>query len=204
MKLEWAQFTAKYLAVFISAIWALCTSSDYIDKQAKALGLQNLRLSKRSIGVAEHSMAPLKLGYLWGSEGNLCTVSGKYSIENSGELPIVIDTVTFKVYELPPIKEGNFADAKVFSTTLSSQIARLTPLYTEPINHLERVGIGGRLERVYEYTIKIDSDNAYAVVANASGGLATTDGRVDEIHSFGEYELEHIATFSPCKSSPNT
>jgi hypothetical protein len=199
MKLEWTQFFAKYLVIFISAIWALCTSSDYINKQTNALELQNLRLSKNSIGVAEHLMKPVEFSSLWGSKKDLCTVNGKYTIKNSGELPIVFDSVNFKVYELPPIRENELSESGIISKTISLQVEQLTPLHSEPINQLERVGIGAQLERLYKYTIKVKPDYSYAIVANASGGLATTDGKVDKDNVFGEYELQHFVVFNPCQ-----
>lgn len=198
MKLEWAQFYAKYIVIFFTAVWTLHTGSHYLDKQSKALELNNFRLSKNSIGVAKHFMNPVTLDKLWGSEGDLCTVSGKYSIENSGELPIVFDSVTFKVYELPSIRERDLTESRVISNILSLQVRNMAPLHSDQINQIERIGIGGRLERIYKYTIKIIPGNTYAVVANASGGLATTTGKVDKKNIFGEYELEHIVVFSPC------
>ncbi|HCS27801.1 MAG TPA: hypothetical protein DIW43_10120 [Spongiibacteraceae bacterium] len=199
MKLEWAQFFAKYLVIFISAIWALCTSSDYISKQTNALELHNLRLSKNSIGVAEHFMSPISSGSLWGEHNDLCTVSGKYMIKNSGELPVAFEAVTFNLYEIPPIKESELSGSGVISKTISLQIANASPLYSETINQIERIGIGGQLERLFKYTIKIKEAYSYAVVSNASGGLATTNGKVDMKNQFGEYEMQHVVLFNPCQ-----
>jgi hypothetical protein len=199
MKLEWALFFAKYLVIFMSAVWALGTSSDYIDKQTNALELNNLRLSKNSIGVAEHFMTPISNSPRWGVHSDLCTVNGKYMIKNSGELPIVFESVTFGLYELPPIRESELDDSGVISKTISLQLANATPLYSESINQIERVSIGGQLERLFKYTIRIKEAYSYAIVANASGGLTTTSGKVDEKSQFGEYEMQHIAIFNPCR-----
>lgn len=200
MEIEWAKFFAKYAVIAISSLWILFTGTDYIDKQRAALELKNERLSKKSIGIAEHFLS-LNYTYkdeLWGEKYNLCTIGGKYTVKNTGELPISFDSIVFSVYALPPIDENELDENGIVSKTISLQLDKLTPLKVEPINILERVGIKGQLERLYSYTISIKPDHLYVVVANASGGLSTTNGLVDKGNMFGARELEHIVVGNIC------
>jgi hypothetical protein len=200
VKIEWAQFFIKYSVIAISSLWLLFTGTDYINKKRAALELKNERLSKHSIGIAEHFLL-LNDTYkdeLWGGEGNLCTISGKYIIKNTGELPISFDSVVFSIYALPPTDESELDEKGIVSKTISLELDRLEPLKTESINILERVGINGQLERLYNYTLLTKPKYLYVVVANASGGLSTTKGSVDESNMFGVRELEHIVVGNIC------
>jgi len=200
MKIEWAQFFAKYLVIGASALWLLFTGTDYINKQRAALELKNERLSRNSIGIAEHflSLNDTYKDERWGHQSNLCTISGKYTVKNTGELPISFDSVVFSVYALAPTDESELDERGIVSKTISLQLDQLEPLKIEPIYILERVGMNGQLERSYSYTIAIRPKYLYAVVANANGGLSTTKGSLDENNMFGTRELEHIVVGKIC------
>jgi len=145
MKLEWAEFFAKYTVISIAALWALCTGTDYLNKQSAELELKNKRLSRNSIGLVDHTLSLNAQGSLWGTNNDLCTISGKYALKNIGDLPVVFELVKFKVYALPPIQESELNDQGVISKTVSLQVNNLTPIHSESIEQLERVGVAGQL-----------------------------------------------------------
>ena len=200
MNLSWAEFTAKYLVIIVSAGWVLLSGTELINKKLKQQELKIKLISKDQIGLVDHSLTLKESGSIWGSGNDLCTITGKYTLKNTGVLPVIFESVTFRVFELPPILETEVLDSEngIISKTISKQLDILSPIYSETIDSSERVGANGSLERLYKYALQIKPNYSYAIEANAYGGLSTSDGKLDESIKFGENEFQHIVLKSLC------
>lgn len=187
---QWVEFIAKYLVVGISAIWVLCVGTDYIQKQTAELEYRNLKLGKNSVPIAKQSLSFHADNAPWGTNRELCNVSGQYSVINKGVLPFQIDKVLFSVYEVPVLKYDKALGNKVTSLTLSNLLNKLDPIYTEEILEPARVGTGGTYSRSFMYTIHRSKGMLYSVVANASGAVIGVEEENNELLTFGPNELK--------------
>jgi|GEM_PF-5545118 len=190
-RLQWYQFYAKYTVMAISAVWVLIAGTDFLDKQTKELKLKNEKLSKNSIPLAFHTMDVKTDNEPWNADPDLCTITGSYAIENIGELPFLIEEVTFSIYEFKILDTADVAGNDVTSFTLFKRLENKSPLFQETLKVDERVGVKGQLEKSLGYIVKKRPNHNYVVVAEAKGGLTDTDGNLDKSYMFGENELTH-------------
>lgn len=188
--LDWLEFCAKYLTIAISAIWVLYVGTDYIQKQTAELEFRNLQLSKNSVPVATPVLDVNVNNDPWIGEPSLCTISGKYIIQNKGVLPFQIEKVTVEVYETPVLSADEALQNKVTSRSTTILLKQTRPIHREEIVAPARVGIEGFYSRNFLYVIKRSKGMLYTVVANASGAVVELDGPSNHLMSFGPNELE--------------
>lgn len=193
--LKWAELFAKYLTILVSAIWVLVAGTDLISKESAALDLRNKKLGIQSIPLAKPFMTYEFSNKPWVGDEDLCTITGQYSIENIGELPIVVTNVVFKVYEKSVLKPEDVGNNRIKSFTMSTALNELEPMLVEEIPGGSRVDVGQSIQRSFGFVIKRLPGKLYAVVANAEGGLASVSGGVDAENQFGVNELRYNSGF---------
>ncbi len=188
---EKLQFYAKYVVIIVSAAWVLISGTDLIDKQAKELRLKNEQMSRNSIPLAFHTMTATTDNEPWEYNDELCTITGNYGIKNIGELPFLIEEITFSIFEFKVLEASDVEGNHVTSFTLFKMLEGKTAIYEEVLEVNERVGVEGTLEKNFGYVVTKKRNHNYVIVANAKGGLTNGKGLIDESYLFGVNELVH-------------
>ncbi|GAA0852305.1 hypothetical protein [Aliiglaciecola litoralis] len=192
----------KYLVMIIAAIWTLTIGTDWIEKQAAEVKLakskyelEAARLGKDGLYPKASTLLNFNQGTkLWGSDNNLCTISGLYTIENIGGVPLTIDSIQFDVYEILPIRESELSDENVVSFSLSPKLQSLQPIFSEAMSVKENITTSNLLQRAFGYVIKVNPNALYAIKASAQGGIpGLAELNALSLTSFSENDLTHVS-----------
>ena len=117
-RIEWAQFSAKYLTILGSALWVLLAGTDLILKESAATDLRNKKLGIQSIPLVKPSLDYKFNNKPWIEDEDLCTVTGQYRIKNIGSLPVIITKVFFNVYENKTLISNDISEKNIKSFTV--------------------------------------------------------------------------------------
>lgn len=184
---------AKYSLLAIGGIWTLLVGTEFLEKRSAALQFGNAALSIKSIPTASTELDLIQPTDAAPLDG-FCYPKGVYRITNTGELPITIQNAKFEIFEVPTILLA--ADEKVASYSLEGILKDLAPVFSEEIGPSETIGVDNSYERIFGFTIRMDPEASYVLVANAKGGLPELDrdqANARLIIEFGPNDLRHVA-----------
>lgn len=189
-KLDYADFFVKVAVVILTGGWAYCTSSPYIENATKSTNLEYLKQSTKVIPTAQTDMT-IKHYHSWGGNDiNYCTVTGTYSIKNTGELPIFVNNITVEVFELEYLKKDKVVSHGKDITSISIRSALFMKenrkeeklisissksMHKETISIDKKIGPGARLIEPFGFMIKNRRNKMYAFIGNADAGVAMVE-----------------------------
>ena len=171
---------------------------DFIEYDRKTLTSYSIPLADTSLNLDNGTK-------LWGGKpnNNICSISGKYSIKNTGEFPWIIENTRIRIYNIPLVdaEDVRAAEQGYYSRTLANYLPRLTVLAEENIKNFEKVGPNGTFERKFHIYFEVPQGNLtdkyphnFVVDLNASGGRINRFGNISrwKNHLFLGEELRHM------------
>jgi len=206
-KREEASFYIKSGALIIGGLWVLGAGSDLLVKKETSIDLHNKKYSDYSTPLASHALNWIEYkSQPWGKNNDLCTIKLKYSIENTGQLKLIIDTYRVEVFEINKAEEADLSKTNVVDFSISKLISDskndrntsyANSIFEQEYVASEVIGHENKFERSIGYVIKRDSDKFYTIVINASGGIWTGKEIRTNTQSFQPTELQHVSETIP-------
>ena len=211
-KLKWFEFYAKYISLAVAGIWTLSIGAEWVQKEILLVDLETKQHKLETMKLGREGLYPRASTEIsinlnnepWGDNKELCHLTGQYSIENTGEYPISISSVTFYLYEKHLVKEGDLKNKKVVSYSLSPNLEKLTPIFKEKMIVQETINKENRIERSFGFAIKYDKNALYSVIAKAQGGIIGFEQVEEDTYRFRDNDLTHVSGLhSICTNDSN-